>query len=1201
MSVGTGRGFALAVLLFSLSVEVFGQATGRIAGQIVDPAGAAVPNAVVTLGAAGSGAVAFRTTTTEEGIFTFLSLPPGNYDLTVEASGFQKYLGRNIIVDPGRETSVPAIKLEVGSVAETVEVSAVATGVQTTNAEISTTVSNEQVRKLPQLNRSPLALIGTQAGVNSTGRSNTTINGLRPSLTNVTFEGINIQDNFIRSNGLDFQPNLLLLDQVGSITVATSNTNASQGNGAAQVGFVAPSGTNQYHGSVYWTNRNAYFAANTWFNNRDGIARPFLNQNQLGAAVGGPIIRNKLFFYSNYEAFRLRQQSPQNRTILTADARRGIFTYRDTAGAIRQVNILTATGNTIDPVVANLLNQVPGPEKANNFRVGDSTEGFLRNTIGYSFNGRANRTRDNVLGKVDYILNPTNSFVGTFAWNRDIVDRQDLSNNFNVVPNVQNDSATKFLSTAWRWNPTPRITNELRYGMNLAPAPFLTSQEFGEFIPAGFIFSNPINTFRAQGRDTNTYTVLDNANWTRGRHAFQFGGQWQRITTAPFNDAGITPVYTVGIGAGQTGLTGAQLPGIAAADLIAANNMLASLAGLLNSYSQTFNITSRTSGFVAGAPSLRHYILDQWSAYFQDNWKVTSRLTLNMGVRWEYFSPVTERDSLALLPELINNNPYTTLVSNATLNFAGNSVNRPWYNKDWNNFGPNVGFAWDVLGNGKLAVRGGYSINYVNDNTIRSADSLTSGIVNTGLSQTVSAQGLSGRFSAGRPPVPVPAFTVPRTFADNFRLDPQATFGLINPNLKTPYVQQWNLSVQREIFGFVVDARYVGNHLVQGYRAFDFNQVNLQTGGYIDDFRRAQRNGELALAATGVFNPAFNAAIPGSQQLTFFPRLVSGGLLTNATVRNLIQTGQAGGLASFYHQNRLNGDISFWANPNAFETRYLTNYSHTTFNAFQIDISRRLSRDFQFQFNYQFAKSLSDFSGNDQRNLDYFLDQNNPKLEKAPTIFDIRHQFKANGSIDLPFGRGKALLNSSRFLDAIVGGWTISGIFTLQSGTPFSILSARSTFNRGSTQSGNVSGQNTVNTLATLSQINDNLAVRMTGRGPYFGAASILNPNDGRGVAPDGQAPFNGQIFFYPNAGTIGTLGRRIFNGPWVYNIDTGVLKTVKVTEQIGVELRGEAFNLFNHPTWFVGDQDVSSVNFLRITSTFFDRRRLQFGLAVRF
>ncbi len=178
------------------------------------------------------------------------------YDLHVEMSGFRKTILRQVKVDPGVELAVQPIQLELSAVAEVVEVHAQATGVQTANAEISVTVTNLQITRLPSLNRSPLAFIAIQAGVGGNGRTNTTINGLRPSFANVTIDGVNIQDNFIRTNTLDFQPNMLQLDQVAEFTLSTSNTNASLGNGAGQLSFVTPSGTNNLKENVRWFNRN---------------------------------------------------------------------------------------------------------------------------------------------------------------------------------------------------------------------------------------------------------------------------------------------------------------------------------------------------------------------------------------------------------------------------------------------------------------------------------------------------------------------------------------------------------------------------------------------------------------------------------------------------------------------------------------------------------------------------------------------------------------------------------------------------------------------------------------------------------------------------------------------------------------------------------------------------------------------------------
>src|SRR4051812_36906905 len=366
---------------FVLSTGLYAQVNGRLSGSVIDSSGSAIPGAVVTLTLSGGAKAALRGQTTSDGLFSFPAVRPETYDISVESQGFTRQVVRGVVVDPGREIAVPVIHMEVGSIAETVEISSTAEAVQTANAENSVSLSNAEVRKLPIVNRSPISLIGTQAGVSSNGHAsgNTVINGQRGSFANVTLDGINIQDNYLRTNGLDFQPNLLLLDQVSELTVTTSNAGASASGGSAQVVFNTPSGSNRFSGSLIWANRNNAFAANTWFNNRDGIALPFLNQNQVGGALGGPIKKDKLFFYVNYEAFRLRQQSSQNRTILTADARNGIFTYRDTANVVRKVNILQAVGVSADTTMQKLLSAVPGPEKINNYRLGDSRDDLQRN------------------------------------------------------------------------------------------------------------------------------------------------------------------------------------------------------------------------------------------------------------------------------------------------------------------------------------------------------------------------------------------------------------------------------------------------------------------------------------------------------------------------------------------------------------------------------------------------------------------------------------------------------------------------------------------------------------------------------------------------------------------------------------------------------------------------------------------------------
>ncbi|MFB3828520.1 MAG: carboxypeptidase regulatory-like domain-containing protein [Bryobacteraceae bacterium] len=1162
-------------LLAGLCVPLAAQVTGRVSGTVVDASGAAVPDAAVRLVLAGGARAALETKTTGEGLFALTGVRPETYDLTVEKAGFVPYAVRGLKVDPARETALAAIRLELPAVAQSVEVRGEPENVQVSNAEVSTTVTNAQVRRLPVLDRDPLRLVQTQAGVTSNGVLDTTINGQRASFANVTVDGINVQDNFIRDNALDYVPNMLLIDQVGEFTVSTSNAHASFGGGSAQISYSTPSGTNALHGSAYWYNRNSAAAANQWFNNRSGVKRPLLNQNQAGFSLGGPVIRDRLFFYGNYEGYRQHQQTSVNRTVLTANARQGLFRYLDNRGVEREADLLKTAGVSADPVMQKLLALVP--ETINNTDVGDG-----RNTAGYRFLKRDNRTRDNLLGKLDFNLSPRHVFAGTWMWNRDNSDRPDYDNDFSPVPKVSNLNRATLFSAAWRWTPSASLTNELRGGFNRTLGDFPTTEQFGPYILEGMVYSNPVNTSRRQGRDTNTYSLADNAAWIRGRHNVQFGFQAQRVTAPWYDDTDITPTYYIGIGFGNEGID--TLPGIRSLDLSNANDLLATLAGYVTGYWQTFNITSRTSGFVPGAPMLRNYSLDEYALYAQDNWKLRPHLTFSLGLRYALYGVVDERDSLALLPRL-GGNPVSALLSNATLDFAGASAGRPWYGRDRNNFAPNVGLAWDVAGNGRTALRAGYSISYVNDQTVLAPIVITDW--NAGLTASAYDEGLTARVSTGLPRIPVPQYKVPRTFQDNYDLDSQSEPGAIDPHLRTPYVQQWTFGIQREFKRTIFEARYVGNHAVGALRAFDYNQVMIRENGFLDDFIRAQNNGRLALAATGRFDPSYNANIAGSQRLTVFPRLAGGGRLTNSTIRGLIERGEAGQLAAKYQIDGMAGSVSFFPNPHTLGADLLTNFSSSSYNALQLEVRRRSRGALEFQANYTFAKVLSDSAGTSQSRLEYFLDLNNPGIERARADFDITHSIKGNAVWDLPLAR------KHRWL----GGWTLSGMMTWQSGTPFSILSARGTLNR--TGYGR-SDLNTASTTLNKAQLDDLLSFRMTGGGPYFVAPSAIG-GDGRAVAADGQAPFSGQVFFHPGPGALGGLQRRMFSGPWGFQADLGVLKSTRIAERHSLELRMEAANAFNHPTFVVWDQRISSANFGRITSTLNWARVVQFGAYYRF
>jgi hypothetical protein len=317
-----------------------------------------------------------------------------------------------------------------------------------------------------------------------------------------------------------------------------------------------------------------------------------------------------------------------------------------------------------------------------------------------------------------------------------------------------------------------------------------------------------------------------------------------------------------------------------------------------------------------------------------------------------------------------------------------------------------------------------------------------------------------------------------------------------------------------------------------------------------------------------------------------------------------MKQGEVGSLAELYATNGLNGDVQFFQNPNILGANSVLNYSNSSYNSLQFDVRKRTAGWAQWQFNYTFSKALSDAAGDGQTRFEPLLDINNPSIERAPAPFDLRHVIKGNYTLDLPVGHGRRFDASNKFVNAVLGGWSTSGILTWYSGTPFSIFSARGTLNR----TGSRSSQNTATTLLNGDQLDNVVGFFMTGNGPMFINPSAINPANGRGVAADGTAPFAGQVFYNPDPGTLGTLQRRMFNGPWAFNLDASLLKTFHITERQTLQFRADAFNLPNHATFYPGNEtndatafNINNNTFGKISSSFFAPRVMQFGLYYRF
>src|SRR4029077_2820309 len=341
------------------------------------------------------------------------------------------------------------------------------------------------------------------------------------------------------------------------------------------------------------------------------------------------------------ELLRLRATTPVNTTILSPAIQAALaapnptlpFTYQPvdaTTGSpvgnpvttnLLQIPGGPAGGWTVDPTMLALIQSVPAA--ANNNRVGDGV-----NLLGYQFNKRNDNSRDNTGVRVDYNLNDRNTFSATYNWNRDFVDRPDLDTSFSTAPLISNDDHINFLSTAWRWNPKATVTNEVRFGFNFAPAYFLTTQNFSSgtvidsFDTPGFLpFTNPNPNFFPQGRNTHTWVWQDNATWIHGNHLFKFGGQFERVTIFVTNSLGIYPTLELGFAPNNSfGPSPANFPGppgtqAGTADFDNGSALLSSVAGVLNNVSQTFNVTSQTSGYVNRAPQNNNFSQNDFALY----------------------------------------------------------------------------------------------------------------------------------------------------------------------------------------------------------------------------------------------------------------------------------------------------------------------------------------------------------------------------------------------------------------------------------------------------------------------------------------------------------------------------------------------------------------------------------------------------------
>jgi hypothetical protein len=1197
------RGFCFLAIPFLVTALLFPIAglaqtnTGRLVGTVYDQAGAVVPGAAIVVTDARTNKER-SSVSDESGSFTIPLLDVGTYTVKVTKEGFKTYTSTDVVIQVGREYPLRVV-LEVGAPTTVVEVSEGIQQVTATSGELSTTITTKQIQELPLDARNPLSLTLMMAGSSSNSAQNTSINGQRTAWTNITRDGINIQDAFIRSNATDFAPGRPSTDDTEEITLSTQNAGADAGNGGAQIRLVTPRGSTAYHGSAWEYNRNSAYAANSFFNNRSGSPLPFRNRNNFGGRVGGKVPKTgeKLFFFGFYEGLRDRVVSENTRTLLRPDARNGIFTYVDSSGVTRNINLFSLVPSItgIDPTInSQVLAKMP--TEGNRSDIGDKL-----NTIGYQLNQPSNATRDTVTTRIDFDLNSNHNFNVVFTRNKETNQRPDVNNTegfYPVHPVDQSSTNTQF-AAAHRWLISGKFTNEIRGGFFFSDVPFnRLSEKPAYFIIPSSIISNPEVTFLDQGRKVRSYNLQDNAEKMVGSHSLRFGGMMQMFQVDPYNYASIVPTWSTGTNANTPSLTTSMFPGgISTSQLSTANGLFSTLGGIISSGTQSFNVQDKTSGFAA-VPRLEDYRYSNYSFYGNDQWRVTPDLTVNLGLRYEILTPARLLNGLGLevvIPD--GADPLSTILSTTgTYNYVGgNAGNNRLFKTDWNNFAPVVSFAYSpksqnafvkaITGKDQnlFVIRGGFRQSFVNDSNLtasRNAMNGNAGMATTAVAALNPATGtssLNARLNA-LPTINPPTLLVPRTFAQNNTASFNyfgTVFG-VDPNIQTTRINEYNLSIQRPLgWGTVLEVRYVGSSSNDLWRVIDYNQIDIRNNGFADDFNRARQN--------LVSNGNANVGLP----LTVFPLLTNGGNLTNSTNRTYLLNGTPADMALSYIQQAQTGSVKFLPNTGTGVADLLRNGSKYRYNSLQIDARKQFSKGFYFQANFTWQKTLTDSIGTSQTLVDTILDLQNPQLEYTRADYDTSRIFNVNAIYDLPFGKGKLVGGGvPEWANKIIGGWRLSGISRITSGTPITIVDARGTLNRAAR-----SARQTPDLQVSFDQMRSLVGRYENSNGIYFINPSAVNPTTGRGAEGYGSAPFAGQVFFNAAPGKTGNMGRAVLDGPMYFGLDLALLKDIVIHEQVGVQLRMDAYNVFNHTNFYASQlQSINSANFGKLLSTWSPR-----------
>jgi hypothetical protein len=1119
---GVFIGFVLLILvLCSPKISLAQNAT--ITGTVTDPSQAPVISVAVTARNTETNA-SHSAFTNDFGLYRLLELPAGQYVLTFEKSGFKVAKFAGVTVTVGQILTVDE-SLEIGTVSSTVEVQAsIVPPIELENAQLSNLVDAKRMTDLPLLVRDPYSLVLLGPGVtqSNSGLGGFSANGASERSNNFLLDGVDNNDTEVP--GIPSGLNALNPDSTQEFRVITNNYAAEYGrNNGAVIEAITKSGSNQIHGTAYEFGRYNAMGARDFFNPADGPnggpQNPYV-RNDFGASAGGPLKKDKTFWFGNYEGQRFVTSLNNASTVPTAAFKTGKFTItQDENGKpITPVNVDVSQANSannavglgLDPNIQKILALYPTP---NGPAVNDIS--------GILFFPSASRQRvDDFTIKVDHNINTKNILSVRYSYNRftdpDAFHDDFLPGGLGATATYQRTQGASIgLTTTLRSN----LVNEFHFGANRTNLQFTCTgtsvfDSFGNLdsLGRGPDYGLPglpgpsglsgfgclvLGDSNGQARFTGTYQTIDGISYTRGKHAFKFGGEFRATYSNSFDDFSsrqfldFSAFSNLGVPAISTGVDAVD-------SNTAIQNQTLGLLGFVDqqSQSQFYNFKGIRSG-----DDLRGFRQREWGAYAQDTWKLMKNLTLSAGLRWEYFG----------VPFEVNNN-LSNLFADAsgpapfTFTQVGPGTGKTLYANEFRNFEPRLGLAWDPFKNGKTSVRAGYGI--FHDRAYGNLVGNAKG--NPPFQQTFFAFPCDQTTTNGTC-VQTTGLTTPTNVPTSPVVDQGAFISavLFDPNFKTPYSQNWNVGIQRQLTtSMTLEVNYVG---VKGTRLFRVVDGNPPQPGLVSQLVAFCVPGNPNNKGFGVAaNPTFGTAKGQCNQSTI-------------TFTNLL-LGQEFGVLPFDAVNN-----------NAFGSAAAAlnkSIGNSTYNGLQVNLQKRLSNGFQIQGAYTFAHSIDDI--NDPLvpgagNRSFPRNSFDLAAERGNSDFDIRHRGVVNFIYEPNVGKGRAHLNQG-FVGRVLEGWSITGLVSAQTGHPYDIFG-----NRDSNHTG-LSARATI-----IGNPSQPAGSDQTFTGPALSAFELT--------------PYNQQ----PN------LSKNFFYGPNAVNVDSALLKNTSITERAKLQLRFEFFNLFNH------------------------------------